>query len=112
VDHEYTHLVQGANIQTVISQDTGRPDDPYEIFLSNGRIYSCEMGWAGLEAEPDENAACVLCYTYVLSFVVPPQFMLGVGLVPQGEYVISSKTGTNFDMNTAQGSYHNTSRYR
>lgn len=63
VDHEYTHLIQGTNIPTIISQDTGKPEDPYERFLSNGRIFSREMGWAGLDAEPDENAACVLCYT-------------------------------------------------
>jgi acyl-CoA synthetase (AMP-forming)/AMP-acid ligase II len=76
VDHEYTHLIQGMNIPTIVSEDTGRPEDPYETFLSNGRIFSREMGWAGLDAEPDENAGCVLCYTYVLCLTVLPQFIV------------------------------------
>jgi len=63
VDHEYTSLIQGTNIPTIISHDTGSPEDPYEMFLTNGRLFSREMGWAGLDAEADENAACVLCYT-------------------------------------------------
>lgn len=63
VDHECTHLVEGTNIPTVVSNDTGRAGDPYEEFLSAGRRFSRERGWSGLEAEIDENAAAVLCYT-------------------------------------------------
>ncbi|KAG1826116.1 uncharacterized protein BJ212DRAFT_1295378 [Suillus subaureus] len=37
--------------------------DPYESFLSAGRVFSAEKGWAGLDVEPDENAGAVLCYT-------------------------------------------------
>ena len=87
MDHEYTHLIQGTNIPAIVSHDTGRLGDPYETFLSNGRISSREAGWAGLDAEPDENAACVLCYTYVLSLSFLFNLLLDVDLAPQGEYV-------------------------
>jgi hypothetical protein len=87
VDHEYTHLIQGTNIPTIVSHDTGRSGDPYEMFLSNGRLFSRGMGWAGLDAESDENAACVLCYTYVLCLTVLSQLMIGTDPAPQGEYV-------------------------
>lgn len=63
VDHEYTHLVEGTEIPTIVSNDTGRVGDPYEEFLSGGRRFSRGRGWPGLEAEIDENAAAVLCYT-------------------------------------------------
>ncbi|KAH7915387.1 hypothetical protein BJ138DRAFT_1141987 [Hygrophoropsis aurantiaca] len=63
VDREYAHLVQGSQIPVIISHDSGRPEDPYELFLSNGRKFSAEKGWAGLEVEPDENAGAILCYT-------------------------------------------------
>jgi long-subunit acyl-CoA synthetase (AMP-forming) len=64
VDYEYAHLAQSSKIPVIISNDTGRAGDPYESFLTNGRRLSEEKGWAGLDAEPDENAAAVLCYTY------------------------------------------------
>ncbi|KAF8898581.1 hypothetical protein BD779DRAFT_1431789 [Infundibulicybe gibba] len=63
VDHEYTHLIQGTKIPTIISNDTGRLGDPYEAFLDGGRQFSAERGWAGLDVELDENTAAVLCYT-------------------------------------------------
>lgn len=63
VDHEYSHLVSGSNVPVIISNDTGRSGDPYEEFLLEGRNYSDEKGWLGLEAEEDENAGAVLCYT-------------------------------------------------
>lgn len=63
VDHEYTHLIQGTNVPVIVSNDTGRSGDPYEEFLSSGRTFSAEKGWEGLQAESDENAAAVLCYT-------------------------------------------------
>ncbi|KIK06843.1 hypothetical protein K443DRAFT_129433 [Laccaria amethystina LaAM-08-1] len=63
VDYEYAHLAQSSKIPVIISNDTGRAGDPYESFLTNGRRLSEEKGWAGLDAEPDENAAAVLCYT-------------------------------------------------
>jgi long-subunit acyl-CoA synthetase (AMP-forming) len=64
VDHEFTHLVPNATKACVIiSRDTGRVSDPYEEFLSKGRRFSKEKGWAGLEMELDENAPAVLCYT-------------------------------------------------
>ncbi|KAK7693845.1 hypothetical protein QCA50_003417 [Cerrena zonata] len=63
VDHEYTHLVQGAKSRVLVSNDTGRKGDPYEEFISSGRRYSGERGWEGLEWERDEDAAAALCYT-------------------------------------------------
>lgn len=66
VDSEYAHLVQGCNIPIVFSNDTGRVGDPYEEFLSDGRAFSGERGWAGLDMEPDETSNATLNYTYVL----------------------------------------------
>jgi acyl-CoA synthetase (AMP-forming)/AMP-acid ligase II len=63
VDHECVHLVQNAKVPVILSKDTGRIGDPYEEFLSSGRIFSGEKGWAGLETEEDENTSAVLCYT-------------------------------------------------
>ncbi|PPQ67361.1 hypothetical protein CVT24_011544 [Panaeolus cyanescens] len=63
VDHEYLHLVEGTTVPMIISKDTGRMDDPYEVFLAEGRYFSKEAGWQGLDTEPDENASAVLCYT-------------------------------------------------
>ncbi|KAF8167952.1 hypothetical protein B0H34DRAFT_647092 [Crassisporium funariophilum] len=63
VDHEYVNLVAGTNIPLVISHDTGRDGDPYEDFLTDGRRFSEERGWPGLDAEKDEKAPAVLCYT-------------------------------------------------
>jgi long-subunit acyl-CoA synthetase (AMP-forming) len=63
VDHEYIHLISGTKVPTIISHDTGREGDPYESFLNLGRRFSQEKGWSGLDAEPDENAPAVLCYT-------------------------------------------------
>ncbi|KAJ3517367.1 hypothetical protein NLJ89_g536 [Agrocybe chaxingu] len=63
VDYEYLHLVAGTKIPVIVTNDTGRAGDPYEDFLAEGRCFSQEKGWPGLEAEPDENAAAVLCYT-------------------------------------------------
>ena len=63
VDYEYTHLVSGTKVPIIISNDTGREGDPYESFLNRGRRFSQEKGWPGLDAEPDENASAVLCYT-------------------------------------------------
>ena len=33
VDSEFVHLIEGTTVPTVISNDTGREDDPYEAFL-------------------------------------------------------------------------------
>lgn len=63
VDHEYAYLVSGSDVPVIISNDTGRSGDPYEEFLTEGRRYSNEKGWLGLDAEEDENAGAVLCYT-------------------------------------------------
>ena len=63
VDYEYASLVDNTGVPTVISQDTGRLGDPYEAFLSSGRIFSKERGWAGLEMEEDEGAGATLNYT-------------------------------------------------
>jgi acyl-CoA synthetase (AMP-forming)/AMP-acid ligase II len=65
VDHECTHLVKDTKIPVIVANDSGRPGDPYEEFLSAGRRFSRERGWTGLEAEIDENAAAALCYTWV-----------------------------------------------
>uniref|UniRef100_D8PKA9 AMP-dependent synthetase/ligase domain-containing protein n=1 Tax=Schizophyllum commune (strain H4-8 / FGSC 9210) TaxID=578458 RepID=D8PKA9_SCHCM len=63
VDHEFTHLLKGINLPTIVCHDTGRAGDPYEDFLTSGRAFSRERGWLGLDVEADENAAAVLCYT-------------------------------------------------
>ncbi|KAG2023311.1 AMP binding protein [Coprinopsis cinerea AmutBmut pab1-1] len=63
VDYEYKHLIGNTNARVIVSNDTGRAGDPYEDFLTEGRAYSNEQGWRGLEAEPDENVGAVLCYT-------------------------------------------------
>lgn len=65
-DCEYAHLVKGTKLPVIISNDTGRSGDPYEVFLSHGRKFSQERGWWGLEPEHDENAGFTLCYTLVL----------------------------------------------
>lgn len=33
VDHEFVHLVEGTSLPVIISQDSGKDDDPYEQFL-------------------------------------------------------------------------------
>ncbi|KAF7969227.1 hypothetical protein HWV62_27941 [Athelia sp. TMB] len=63
VDHECMHLVKDSKIPVVVTHDTGREGDPYEAFLASGRRFSRERGWLGLEAEINENAPAVLCYT-------------------------------------------------
>ena len=63
VDYEHIHLVKGSSIPIIISNDTGRAGDPYEEFLSQGRRFSRERGWCGLELESDEDAGFALCYT-------------------------------------------------
>jgi long-subunit acyl-CoA synthetase (AMP-forming) len=63
VDRNFMHLIENTNIPTIVCNDTGRAGDPYESFLSAGRVFSAERGWTGLDVEPDENAGAVLCYT-------------------------------------------------
>ncbi|KAH8106897.1 AMP-dependent synthetase and ligase [Cristinia sonorae] len=63
VDYEFKHLVEGAKVPVIVSNDTGRRGDPYEDFLAAGRQFSNEKGWSGLYWEPDENANAALCYT-------------------------------------------------
>lgn len=69
VDHECAHLVKGRTIPVIITYDTGRVGDPYEEFLASGRRFSRERGWPGLEAEVNENAPAVLCYTSVSPYM-------------------------------------------
>lgn len=64
VDHEYRHLLpSNLKVPVIVSFDTGRDDDPYEQFLTNGRAFSQERGWGGLDCEADETAPAMLCYT-------------------------------------------------
>ena len=63
VDHEFQHLVKEATVPVIVSHDTGREGCPYEAFLANGRKFSQEFGWPGLDWEPDEDAPAALCYT-------------------------------------------------
>lgn len=63
VDHECVHLARGAKARVVVAEDTGKPGDPYEDFLSAGRKFGAERGWAGLEWEADEDRPMALCYT-------------------------------------------------
>ena len=65
VDHEYAGLVKDCPVPVIISRDTGRAGDPYEAFLSAGRDFSRERGWAGLQLEEDETANATLNYTCV-----------------------------------------------
>jgi acyl-CoA synthetase (AMP-forming)/AMP-acid ligase II len=74
VDHEYRHLVSDAKAPIIVSNDTGRVGDPYEDFLTTGRAYSQEKGWAGLEMDSDENKPLSLNYTYAPISFVPPCF--------------------------------------
>lgn len=71
-DHEYSHLVGDAKAPVIVSNDTGRLGDPYEDFLTKGRAFSQEKGWAGLEMDSDENKPMSLNYTYApKSFAIP-----------------------------------------
>jgi long-subunit acyl-CoA synthetase (AMP-forming) len=72
VDHEYRHLVSDAKAPIILCNDTGRVGDPYEDFLTNGRAYSQEKGWAGLEMDSDENKPLSLNYTYAIAFFASP----------------------------------------
>lgn len=63
VDYACAHLVNHSKIPIILSNDTGHTGDPYEEFLSQGRRFSQERGWWGLELEPDEDAGFALCYT-------------------------------------------------
>jgi acyl-CoA synthetase (AMP-forming)/AMP-acid ligase II len=65
VDHEYKHLVSDVKARIIVCNDTGRAGDPYEDFLTAGRAFSQEKGWAGLEMDSDENKPLSLNYTYV-----------------------------------------------
>lgn len=71
VDHEYEHLVRNSKARRIVCNDTGRAGDPYEDFLTAGRAFSQEKGWAGLEMDADENKALSLNYTYVLGLFNP-----------------------------------------
>lgn len=62
-DYEYAHLVKDSKVPIIVCNDTGRVGDPYEEFLSQGRRFSQERGWWGLELESDEDAGFALCYT-------------------------------------------------
>ena len=55
--------MRGASAPVVVVNDTGREDCPYEQFLTAGRKFSAERGWAGFEWESDEDAPCALNYT-------------------------------------------------
>ena len=63
IDSEYLQLIEGAKIPVVINMDTGMPSDPYEQFLADGRKFSEEKGWLGLEPEIHDDAPATLCYT-------------------------------------------------
>ncbi len=63
VDKECLPLIQGCRVPTIVSHDTGLSDDPYEVFLTEGRRSSQERGWQGLDVDADENAPALLCYT-------------------------------------------------
>ncbi|KAI6007470.1 acetyl-CoA synthetase-like protein [Pisolithus albus] len=51
VDHECSHLLPTSKVRAV--------------FLSSGRRFSRERGWAGLDVETNEDTGAVLCYTCV-----------------------------------------------
>lgn len=64
VDHEYRRLVSDTEGHVIVGNDTGRVGDPYEDFLTAGRAYSQEKGWAGLDMDSNENTPLSLNYTY------------------------------------------------
>jgi len=74
VDHEYRHLVSDAKAPIIVSNDTGRVGDPYEDFLTSGRAFSQEKGWAHLEMDSDENKPMSLNYTYAPKLFAIPCF--------------------------------------
>ncbi|KXN82176.1 Acetate/butyrate--CoA ligase AAE7, peroxisomal [Leucoagaricus sp. SymC.cos] len=47
----------------IVSKDTGPADNPYEVFLTDGRRISQERSWGGFDAEQDERASAALCFT-------------------------------------------------
>ncbi|KAI0029620.1 acetyl-CoA synthetase-like protein [Vararia minispora EC-137] len=63
VDHEFVHLTKDVRARVIVCEDTGRPEDPYEQFLSSGRRFSRERGWLGLEMDADETKPNCLNYT-------------------------------------------------
>lgn len=63
VDHEFLSLVEGSKVPVILSKDTGLGDDLYEAFLAEGRHFSQERGWAGLDVDANEDANATLCYT-------------------------------------------------
>ncbi|KAF8844063.1 acetyl-CoA synthetase-like protein [Paxillus ammoniavirescens] len=63
VDQECLHLTRNSKVTTIVCHNTGRIGDPYEEFLSAGRRFSAEIGWIGLDVEPNEDTPAVLCYT-------------------------------------------------
>ena len=91
LDHELAHLVTDTTIPVVVTRDDGRPGNPYEDFLSAGRAFSQERGWAGLVWEKDEDAAMALCYTCVLhlsyAYICAEET---IALVPLAGYVAFS----------------------
>jgi len=63
VDHEFAHLAEDSSARVIVCHDTGKPNDHYEQFLSSGRHFSGEKGWAGLPVEPDDTKPFCLNYT-------------------------------------------------
>jgi hypothetical protein len=63
VDVEYAHLVQGTNVEVIVSHDTGSEGCPYEAFLAEGRQFSQEKGWQGLTAVADEMSPAFINFT-------------------------------------------------
>ncbi|PWN48150.1 acetyl-CoA synthetase-like protein [Violaceomyces palustris] len=84
VDHEFAHLVPkqlAPHITVILSHDSGGRQgvdaDPYEKFLQAGREAweraenaeaqrwgaRAKRGWELIDAPPDENDPCCLCYT-------------------------------------------------
>jgi AMP-binding enzyme len=92
VDDECIHLVKDTKIPVVVTNDSGQPGDPYEELLSAGRRFSKERGWPGLEAEIDENAPAVLCYTLVYRTVT---YLLTLIIINLFQFW-DNRTGTYF----------------
>ena len=63
VDAEYSHLVAGAEVEVIVSHDTGTEGCPYEAFLTEGRRFSEEKGWLGLTAVADEMSPAFINFT-------------------------------------------------
>jgi fatty-acyl-CoA synthase len=54
VDRTLAHLAQGASVETVVVEDSGEPDDPYEAFLASAPAWASADGYLGEPADEED----------------------------------------------------------